>query len=71
MSDSAHTSPANAFASSRARMERLRRFLNSEKAAGLSPAELELLLETEHRELVSALMHEHMELRATREETSR
>lgn len=51
-------------------MERLRKFLNSEKAAGLSLAELELLLETERRELVSALMHDHMELRAARDETS-
>jgi len=59
MSESADTSSA----SSRARMERLVGFLNSEEAAGLPLAELEARLEAERQELVNALMQDHAESR--------
>ena len=64
MSEPADTSATSAFASSRARMERLIGFLNSEEAAGLPLAELETRLEAERQELVNALMQDHAELRA-------
>jgi hypothetical protein len=64
MSDPADNSSTSAIASSRARMERLIGFLNSEEAAGLPLAELETRLEAEHQELVNALMQDHAELRA-------
>lgn len=63
MSESADTSATSAFASSRARMERLIGFLNSEEAAGLPLAELEARLDAERRELANALMQDHAELR--------
>ena len=67
MSEPADTSAASAFARSRARMERLVGFLNSEPAAALPLADLEATLEAERQELVNALMHDHAELRAERD----
>ena len=67
MSEPADTSATNAFARSRARMERLVGFLNSEPAAALPLADLEATLEAERQELVNALMHDHAELRAERD----
>jgi hypothetical protein len=60
MSESAEPCAPGAFASSRAHMERLVGFLNSEEAAGLPLAQLE----AERQELVNALMKDHAELRA-------
>jgi hypothetical protein len=62
--------PDGQFASARARMEKLRSFLQSEEAAGLSLAELEALLEFERRKLVDTLMHDRMELDAERHEAA-
>ena len=70
MSASADASATSAFASSRARMERLVGFLNSEEAAGLPLAELEARLEAERQELVNALMQDHAELRAEHDRTA-
>ena len=70
MSESADTSATSAFASSRARMERLVGFLNSEEAAGLPLAELEARLEAERQELVNALMQDHAELRPEHDRTT-
>jgi hypothetical protein len=70
MSESVDTSATSAFASSRARMERLVGFLNSEEAAGLPLAELEARLEAERQELVNALMQDHAELRAEHDRTT-
>jgi hypothetical protein len=64
MSESAEPCAPGAFASSRAHMERLVGFLNSEEAAGLPLAQLEARLEAERQELVNALMKDHAELRA-------
>jgi hypothetical protein len=70
MSESADTSATSAFASSRARMERLVGFLNSEEAAGLPLAELEARLEAERQKLVNALLQDHTELRAEHDWTT-
>ena len=70
MSASADASATSAFASFRARMERLVGFLNSEEAAGLPLAELEARLEAERQELVNALMQDHAELRAEHDRTT-
>lgn len=70
MSEPADTSATSAFARSRARMERLAGFLNSEKAAGLPLTELEARLEAERQELVNALIHDHAELRAQHNQTT-
>jgi len=67
MSEPADTSTTNAFARSRARMERLVGFLTREHAAALPLADLEATLEAERQELVNALMHDHAELRAERD----
>lgn len=64
MSKPADAPARSAFASARARMDRLVRFLNSEEAAGLPLAELEARLEAERHELVNALMQDHAKLRA-------
>ena len=60
----------SAFAGSRARMERLVGFLNSEEAAGLPLAELEARLDAERQELVNALMQDHAELRTEHDRTT-
>jgi len=70
MSESADTSATSAFASSRARMEGLIGFLNSEEAAGLPLAELEARLDAERRELVNTLMQDHAELRTEHDRTT-
>ena len=70
MSEPADTSATSAFASSRARMERLIAFLNSEEAAGLPLAEVEARLEAERQELVNALTQDHAELRAEHDRTT-
>ena len=70
MSEPADTSATSAFASSRARVERLIAFLNSEEASGLPLAELEATLEAERQELVNALMHDHAELPAEPDRTT-
>jgi hypothetical protein len=70
MSESAATSATSAFASSRARMEGLVGFLNSEEAAGLPLADLQARLEAERQELVNALMQDHAELRAEHDRTT-
>lgn len=70
MSESADASATSAFPSSRAWMERLVGFLNSEEAAGLPLAALEARLEAEHQELVNALMQDHAELRAEHDRTT-
>ena len=51
-------------------MEKLRSFLHSEEAAGLSLAELEAVLECERRKLVDTLMYDRMALGAERHETA-
>ena len=71
MSEPADTSATNAFARSRARMERLVKFLGSEKAAGLPLGELEAKLEAERQELVNALTHDHAQLRAEHDRDNR
>jgi hypothetical protein len=70
MSEPADTSATSAFTSSRARMERLTGFLNSQEAAGLPLADLEARLEAERQELVNALMQDHAELRAEHDRTT-
>jgi hypothetical protein len=70
MSEPSDASAASAFASSRARMERLVGFLNSEQATGLPLDELEAWLQAERQELVNALMHDHAELRAQHDRTT-
>jgi hypothetical protein len=69
MSESADTSATSA-AGSRARIERLVGFLNSEEAAALPLAELEARLEAERQELVNALMQDHAESRAEHDRTT-
>jgi hypothetical protein len=71
MSEPADTSATRAFPGSRARMDRLIGFLNSEEAAGLPLAELEARLEAERQELVNTLMQDHAELRADHDRTAR
>jgi hypothetical protein len=70
MSESADTSATSASARSRARMERLVGFLNSEEAAGLPLAELEARLEAERQELVNALMQDRAKLRPEHDRTT-
>jgi len=71
MSEPADTSATDAFARSRARIERLVEFSNSEHATGLPLAELEAMLEAERRELVNVLMYDHAQLRAEHERDNR
>jgi len=60
-------STADRFAGSRARLEGIIGWLGGESAGGLEHAELESQLQADGRELLRALLQDHLDLRAERE----